>query len=478
MILRKFLKPFNLFKVTAFFLLGASFGFLVLVLLLALVVVQIRRQYAHRVYPGVSLGEMAVGGKNANELEEYLVEKGQALAKQKVVFHWEGNGAKSWEVTPQSIGFSLNVPETVEKTLKIGRREGGRENLFELYRLFLFSENVEPVFQVDENKLEETLSVIGSEVDRPPKEALFDFQNGKVVSFQTSQAGRQVKEDETKNLLVMAFSHLLTPSEETLNLDLPVEEIKPKVQTSETNDLGIKEALGEGESFFFDSIPSRVHNIGLAVSYLHGVVIPPGEVFSFSDKVGSISAETGYQQAYVIKDKKTVLEDGGGVCQVSTTLFRAALNSGLPIVERQPHYYRVSFYEQGGYPPGIDATVYPPSPDFKFKNDTSAYLLIQASLDKTKKRLAFTIYGTSDGRTAEVEKPIIHSRTPAPEPTYIDDPTLPSGVVKQRDQAHPGAKVSFKRKVWFADGQLKEEREFWSNYVAWPAVFLRGTMGQ
>jgi len=155
-------------------------------------------------------------------------------------------------------------------------------------------------------------------------------------------------------------------------------------------------------------------------------------------------------------------------------LFRAALNAGLPIVERKAHYYRVGFYEQGGYPPGLDATVYPPSPDLKFKNDTPAHILIQTIVDKEAKRLVFQLYGTSDGRRVEISKPVIHSQIPPPEPVYIDEPSLPAGVIKRIDSAHWGAKVSFTRKVFNADGSLKEEQTFWSNYVAWPAVFQRG----
>ena len=101
------------------------------------------------------------------------------------------------------------------------------------------------------------------------------------------------------------------------------------------------------------------------------MLIPPGGTISYNEIVGDISAATGYQPAYIIKDGRTILGDGGGVCQVSTTLFRAGLSAGLPILERHPHAYRVHYYEEGGYKPGLDATVFAPGVDLKMKNDTS-----------------------------------------------------------------------------------------------------------
>src|SRR6185369_11000366 len=114
--------------------------------------------------------------------------------------------------------------------------------------------------------------------------------------------------------------------------------------------------------------------------------------------------------------------DGGGVCQVSTTLFRAALNAGLPIVERHAHAYRVHYYEEDSSP-GVDATVYVPTVDLKFKNDTGHYILIQSIIDLTQPRLTFMIYGTNDGRVVNQTAPVVTNIRPAPADKYEDDPT-------------------------------------------------------
>ena len=432
----------------------------------------IKDKYQNKVYPGVFLFSQPLGGKDISQLEEFLSKKDEEISQRRVVFLW-GNGEKRWEIIPQMIDWSINQPSLINEAMTRGR--GGNElvSFLEIYRLLVLPLQIKPDFKYSQEKLEQLISQMAGEIDRPTQDALFEFKNGKVVNFQVSKEGREVDREEVKSLIILAFSQ---PEREKslIALDLPVKTLLPKITTDQSNQLGIRQLLAEGESFFKDSIPSRVHNIILASSYLHGVVIPPGETFSFAKKIGTISAEVGYKQAYVIKNKATVLEDGGGVCQVSTTLFRAALNAGLPIVERKAHYYRVGFYEQGGYPPGLDATVYPPSPDLKFKNDTPGYILIQTIVDKEAKRLVFQLYGTSDGRRVEITKPVIHSQTPPPEPIYVDEPSLAPGVIKRIDSAHWGAKVSFERKVFNADGSLKEQQTFWSNYVAWPAVYQRG----
>lgn len=461
-------------KILWFFTLGILAGAVFLALVSLSLIFWLKKEYRDKVFPGVYVYSTLVSGKTREELKSFLAEKEKTIHEEKVIFYWQNNGEKRWEIIPQMIDFSINGEETAEKVFSLGRGQSGWSNLVEIYHLFLIPQKIEPEFAYNQENLKAIADQIAAEIDRPSQDALFEFKNGKVVNFQVSKEGFKVDTKLVWQLILLAFTQS-SPRQAPLILSLPVEVVSPKVTTSETNRLGIKEFLAEGESFFNDSIPSRIYNIILASSYMHGVVIPPGEIFSFAEKIGTISAETGYQKAYVIKDKKTILEDGGGVCQVSTTMFRAALNAGLPIIERQAHYYRVGYYEQGGYLPGLDATVYPPSPDLKFKNDTQAYILIQTVVDQSKKRLAFRIYGTADGRITEMTKPKILSQTEPPEPLYVDEPTLPLGVVKKMDSAHWGAKVSFTRTVYNKDNSIKEEKTFWSNYVPWPAVYQRGT---
>ena len=332
-----------------------------------------------------------------------------------------------------------------------------------------------PLLLPDSNntKLNELLTLLEKDVNRDSQNSTFVFQDGKVSEFTPSQDGLKVNKLSLKTLLLERIENLTTSEDSSSTIEIPVERVSPKITTAEVNNLGIIELVGKGSSKFSGSIASRVHNVGMASSKFNGVLIPPGEIFSFNTILGDVSTFTGYKQAYIIKDGKTVLGDGGGVCQVSTTLFRAVLNAGLQVVDRKAHSYRVSYYEQDSSP-GLDATVFDPVTDFKFKNDTPGHLLLQTAFDPKRYTLVFEIYGTKDGRISTITKPIVTGVTAPPEDLYTDDPTLPIGTVKQVDFKAWGSKVTFAYKVE-KDGVVIFEKTFVSNYRPWQAKFLRGT---
>jgi vancomycin resistance protein YoaR len=247
----------------------------------------------------------------------------------------------------------------------------------------------------------------------------------------------------------------------------------PAVGLGDVNSMGIKERLGVGRSTYFHSIPGRVYNVELAASRINGTVVKPGEEFSFNKAVGEVSGATGYKPAYIIANGRTELGDGGGVCQDSTTAFRAALDAGLPITSRRGHAYRVGYYEQDAKP-GLDATVYAPSTDFKFLNDTPAYLLIQTIVDSPNRSLTYVIYGTSDGRTSAITDHVVWGATPPPPDIYQDDPSLPAGTIKQVDWKAPGAKAKFIYTVT-RNGEVITNETYTTNYKPWASIYLRGT---
>lgn len=311
---------------------------------------------------------------------------------------------------------------------------------------------------------------INQTVKRQPQNATFEFDGEKVVEFTPSQTGLSFT-DQTPEQILDALNRLeQTNQDQTLVLELKIEQ--PEITTAQVNDLGIRQLLGRGESTFRGSIPSRVHNVALTASKLHGTLVPPGEVFSFNQTVGEINREAGFQSAYIIQNGRTVLGDGGGVCQDSTTLFRAILDAGLPLVDWKAHSYRVGYYEQNEKP-GFDATIYSPTVDLSFRNDTNHHLLIQTEVDTTNMTLAIEIYGTDDGRQAIISDYSQWGATPPPEPLYQDDPSLPAGTIKQIDWAAPGLRVSYDYTV-VRDGETLYEKTFQANYKAWQAVYLRG----
>jgi len=325
----------------------------------------------------------------------------------------------------------------------------------------------------DEQKIATLSANVAVSLNRQAQNAVFQFDGQKVVEFKPALNGIRVNEEMTNLLIKKGLENLETTegNEETITLD--TQTTQPKISNEQVNDLGIKELIGKGESTFFHSIPSRIHNVALTAAKLNGVLVAPGEEFSFNKALGDVSAATGFKPAYIIKNGRTVLGDGGGVCQDSTTLFRALLDAGVNITERHAHAYRVTYYEQNERP-GFDATVYSPSVDLKFINDTPGYILIQATVDITNFYLKFELYGTNDGRKVIISNVRLWGQTPPPEPLYQDDPTLAPGQVKQVDWAAWGAKTAFDWQV-VKNKEVLHQKTFYSNFAPWRAVYLKGT---
>jgi len=317
----------------------------------------------------------------------------------------------------------------------------------------------------NKSAIEKFLKPVADEINVDVRGEVFTVDaNNKVTDFKPSQPGLTLQVSDSAKALGEALV-----ADQTLDqVALVVTKQEPP---GDSNSYGIKELLGEGTTNFAGSIPGRIHNIDLASSKFDGVLIKPGEEVSFNKIVGDVDAAHGYDEAYIISEGRTVLGTGGGLCQVSTTLFRAALNAGFPILERTAHAYRVHYYEP---PVGIDATVYTPSVDLVFKNDSPAYILIQREIDIPSNNLTFKIYGTSDGRISTIDTPVVTNQIAPPAPLYQDDPTLPKGVVNQVDWSAWGATAIFHRKVIRGSDVLQEDT-FVSVYQPWRAIYLVGT---
>lgn len=319
----------------------------------------------------------------------------------------------------------------------------------------------------------EWVGSLAQTVDRPAQNAHVKFLGpNRVEEFAPAKNGVMIKQRELVSLLVGYLVSLEKDGPKEIVVEIPIITTEPKVKTADVNNLGIKELIGKGESLFAGSIPNRIFNIKKAALNMNGVLVAPGETFSFNKYVGDISAAGGYKSAYIIKEGRTVLGDGGGVCQVSTTLFRAILAAGLPIEERTAHAYRVHYYEEDSQP-GFDATIFTPDVDLKFKNDTPAYILIQTAMDEAQTKLVFELYGTSDGRKVSISKARVWDVTPPPPALYQDDPALFKGVMRQVDFSAWGAKVAFDYKV-IRDKEVLQSQTFYSNYRPWQAIYLRG----
>ncbi|KKQ35482.1 MAG: VanW family protein [Microgenomates group bacterium GW2011_GWA2_37_6] len=446
-------------------------GFLAFFLVSSFSYFAFQEYHKGKVYPGVRVGGVNFGEKSEAEISNYFLQKNLEAGDATFIFNFENYSAT---VSAKDIEFGYDDKLLADQAMSLGRAQGPLSNISMILQAYTNGVNLSPSYKFSEAKLEENLKPTIEKIEKKPVEALFNFEGGKVKEFRISVDGRQVNKEELNQLIISKARLVInSTNQKVIIITIPVKVVKPTLTTESVNKMGIKELIGTGTSLFQHSIESRIYNVDLAASRLNGALVAPGETFSFAKAIGDISSFTGYKQAYIIQNGKTVLGDGGGVCQVSTTLFRAALIAGLPIEERTAHAYRVSYYEQDS-PPGIDATVYVPTVDLKFRNDTPNHILIQTVVDLNELRLTFNLYGTKDGRISEISTPVITNQTPAPEARYEDDPTLQKGVVKQVDFAAAGAKVYFTRTVT-KNGKVIIFDKFTSNYRPWQAVYLRGT---
>lgn len=225
--------------------------------------------------------------------------------------------------------------------------------------------------------------------------------------------------------------------------------------------------LATGTSSFTGSPDFRVHNIRVGAARLHGQWLARGAELSFNALIGPVSAARGFRRGYVITGGTLNLEDGGGLCQVSTTAFRAALLAGLPITERHAHSVQVGYYGA----PGLDAAVYAPAKDLRWRNDTPGPLLLQTDWDAAAGQLNVHLFGRSDGRRVQLLPTRVRDRVTPPAPTFLADPALAPGTARRVDMPAPGATVAVVREVLRPGGGDVRQDVFRSRYQPWGGVF-------
>lgn len=327
---------------------------------------------------------------------------------------------------------------------------------------------------LDRNALRGYLDSIAPELERTPANARFIFNDEtRLLDLKDpAVSGRSLSIEESLyeiNTQLVAGQHTIPLIMEYIQPDVP--------DTATGQELGITELIHSESSYFYGSSADRISNIRTAAANFHGFLIAPGETFSMAASMKDVTLDNGYTEALIIFGNQTIKGVGGGVCQVSTTLFRAAFFSGFPVLERYAHAYRVGYYEQtasGGSDPnlaGLDATVFIPVVDLKFTNDTPYWLLMETYV--TDSRITWKFYSTSDGRSVEWKNSGLQNVVEAPKPVYKENPQLPEGKIKQVDWSADGADITVSRIV-YKDGQIYFQDAFSTHYAPWQAVYEFG----
>ena len=326
---------------------------------------------------------------------------------------------------------------------------------------------------LDENAARQWLSQFADQIYREPVNARFYFDDNtrELVLVSPHVNGRELDIEAT---LAKLKEQVGTPNR---SVPLIVREIVPTVNAGATaEELGITELISEGTTWFYGSSDARKSNIARAASNFYGIVIAPGEEFSFNKYLGTITEDDGYEEGLIIVGGQTIKGIGGGICQVSTTVYQTVFWAGFPVTERWEHGYMLGYYNDGEGP-GMDATVYDPIVDFKFINNTPYYLLIENYYNEVEESLTFKFYSTSMGRRVEKTGPIFEDIVPAPGPeedVWQYDEEMEPGTVRQIDWATEGARVTVGRTVYNADDEIILREDIVSNYIPWPNGFQYG----
>ena len=329
---------------------------------------------------------------------------------------------------------------------------------------------------VDAQALDQVLTPIAPLLNRTAQNARFYFDDytRQLVQVQPAQVGLTLDVASTIKVVqagLLAGQH---------NIGLTLNTTVPEVGNDATAQaLGITELVYSEATYFRGSGNARLQNIETAAKQFYGLLIPPNTTFSMGDVLGDISLDNGYAEALIIYNGRTITGVGGGVCQVSTTLFRTAFFAGYPIVERHAHAFRVFYYEQTATSydsdlAGLDATVYFPLVDLKFTNDRPYWLLMETYFNRTDASLTWKFYSTKDGRTVQWQNLGLQNVIPAPEPLYEENSDLPPGVCKQVDYPADGADITVTRTVNNASGQALFDDTIRTLYEPWQAIYQYG----
>jgi len=347
--------------------------------------------------------------------------------------------------------------QTLANMLTIARVPSGNSAQYQLF--------------LDDSSLNSFLDGIATNLARGTENARFIFNDDtlQLDLIQSAVVGRELNVSAT----LSAIEERLMQGEHNIPLELVY--TQPAAGNDATaQSLGITELVSQQSTYFRGSTSERIQNIKAASDRFYGLLVAPGETFSMGQALGDISLENGFQEAWIISNGRTIKGVGGGVCQVSTTLFRTVFFGGYPILERYAHAYRVSYYEQSAYGydsqmAGLDATVFFPLVDFKFVNDTPYWLLMETYTNEAARRLTWKFYSTSDGRSVEWHTTGPQDIVPAPDPLFQENSDLEPGEMKQVDWAAEGANVTVIRIVW-RGGQVFFNDTISTHYKAWQAV--------
>jgi len=354
------------------------------------------------------------------------------------------HGHRVWQIQPARAGVIIDQEKILDEALQVAQQGPLLQRLKQWRQARTQGVRIPVYVKVDRVCLEQELEKVAAEIEVPPVDAQLKINPDESVEIIPSRDGMAVDLDRVQREIGNVFQHYDTPPV----IELPLIKSEPEITTGDLTEMGINGLLASYSTTFNGADSDRAYNIKVAASALDGIFIPAGEVFSFNEMVGPRSSEAGYKNAKVIVDNRFVEGLGGGVCQVSSTLYNAVLLAGLEVLDRRNHTLPVHYV-----PPGRDATVTFDHIDFLFKNSTEKALHLKALAGPG--RITVKIYGHSDYRRQVTIRTRVEETVPFKQ-VYLRDYSLGRGEVKVKRVGIPGMRVSAERVVRDQQGERVE----------------------
>ncbi len=429
---------------------------IVLVIAVMAVAPLVRPLLAGGVYDGVAVEGVNVGGLSREELGQLLAAWRQDYRGRRVVVYY---GDAAFKLDAASIDYDLDAEATADEAFAYGRRGSLWTRVKNIHAARREGYRIPARVRYDDGKLAALLAAWREAIDRPPRNAAISLEEGGIVP---QEMGRTLDVAAARPLVLQALRQ-----SGAANLPLPVTPIYPDVTVADLRQTGIREVWSSFATAFDAADANRTANIRLSARRINGHILYPGQVFSFNQVVGPRDREHGFKEALEIVDGEFVPGIGGGVCQVSSTLYNAVLLANLPIVERTNHSKPLGYVGLGR-----DATVAYGALDFKFANNTGAPIVILA--ETAKNRLRVGIVGREPLAVA-VDLVATDRQVIPPAVVKKQDPELYLGETRVDRQGKPGYEVTTLRVVRAGGREIKREVLAKDRYLPENTVVKVGT---
>ncbi|NLZ93956.1 MAG: hypothetical protein GX922_08110 [Firmicutes bacterium] len=419
------------------------------ILVLILILVSDWYYYHNKIYPGVYFYNLPLGGKTLTEAAAMITELELTLVL-------PDNDSFSLPLT--AAGVEMQTKTITDAAFRQGRQLKWPWNYLERFSLQCHRHYLIPVHRLNEEQWHKKLTELSASLTKLPVNAQVQI-SGSQTAIIPEQAGYEIKAEELDQYL----RHYLQQPQNSTELKIPVKMLQPAVTREFLTQKKIAAERGSFTTTFDAAQTERAHNIHLAGKLINGTVVAAGETFSLNGFLGDTTAEKGYKKAPIIVGESLVPGYGGGICQVSSTLYNAALLAGLEIIERHPHGMTVPYIV-----PGKDATIAYPDKDLKFRNNTHSDIVIAVELTPTD--ITFKILGAAAEDEIQIESKIL--KVLMPPKRYLTDPELEPGQEKLVE-GEPGYLVEARR-IFLRNGkEVKNELLSVDRYAPYPILIYR-----